>query len=54
MDHFEKYWRGYVRAAVFIIAELVLAAAAEGPQKLQFMDYGTGAIALVVVTFRYL
>ena len=54
MSHFIRYWRGYTRAVVFIVAELVLAGAAEGPQKLQFMEYGTVAIGVVAMAFRYL
>lgn len=54
MDHFIKHWRGYARLAAIVLAEMVLAGAAEGPQKIQFIEYGTVSIAIVAATFKFL
>jgi hypothetical protein len=54
VSHFIRNWRVYAKAASIVVAELVLAGAAEGPQKLQFIGYGTAAITLVAITFRFL
>jgi hypothetical protein len=54
MRHFRDHWRGYVQFAVFIGAELVLFGAAEGPQKLHFMLYGTVANCMTAAAFKWL